>query len=154
MIFRNLPMKKKTSLKLLIDECFKRVWKMLVKEILKNGCNKMCVNLLSTVWLMHALPVLLQNKEVNKEWWGWDWGGGCLITCVRWESNTVTLQPWRGMSSGEVYTNKQTNLSKTNPLNRPSTWFIKQFVVCYKNTKENILNYQWFSIRHILQPLY
>jgi len=44
---------------------------------------------------------------------------------------------------------KQTNieyLSNINPLNRPDTRVIKQFVACYKNTKENILNYQWFSI--------
>jgi hypothetical protein len=72
-------------------------------------------------------------------------------------SPTVTLQSWGGLSSGvHQQTNEQTNkqnmeyLSKQKSLEQ--TWYpiIKQVVACYKNTKENILDYQWFSIRHIL----
>lgn len=83
MIFRNSPTKKKTSLKLLIDECSKRVWNCLWRKswrMAATGCVAHC----RPLYDMHTSLVLLQNKEVNKEWQGWDRGGGmtyCLITC-------------------------------------------------------------------------
>jgi len=66
----------------------------------------------------------------------------------------ITIMMGAVIRSLHKQTNKQTNLSNTNPLNRPGKRAIKQFVACYKDTTENILYYQWFSIRHILQPLY
>lgn len=68
-------------------------------------------------------------------------------------SPTVTLQSRGGLSLGvHKQRNKQTRsmCQNTNPLNRPGTQVITQVVARYKNTKENILDYQWFSIRHIL----
>lgn len=123
-----------------------------------TGCVAHC----RPLYDMHTSLVLLQNKEVNKEWQGWDRGGDdILLNYMSGGSPTQSHYNHTGGCHQEkpTQTNKKTNvehLSNTNPLNRPGTRVIKQFVACYKRTKEDILNHQWSSINtycnHCINP--
>lgn len=148
MIFKNSPMKKKTSVKLLIDERFKRVWKCQWRKSWRMAATRRVLTCCPLYdWCTHyqccfRIKRWIKNGEDET-------GGGMLNYMCQIGVQHSHITTMKGAVIRRSL-HKQTNLSNTNPWNRPGTWVIKQFVACYKNTKENILDYQWFSIRHIL----